>query len=855
MIRLRSLGALDLRDSNGLELRAILAQPRRLALLGYLAVTSPQGLQRRDRLLGLFWRDHDRQRARASLNRAVHFLRRVLGDGVIESHRDEVGLDVTRFSCDAAELELAFDAKRYQEVSDLYRGDLLPGFFVSDAPGFEEWLEIERARLRERASAAAWVLAGQEEAKGQLALAARFAARGVELAPFGEVGLRRLLTLLDRAGDRSGAVHAYDRFVQEMAAELDVTPSPETRSLIDAIRARTRSTASRPIVGVDESPSQPAAPSAEERRLVSGSETPGPLAASPRRRSRVGMLAGIAAFALLATTLIATRPDPTIDPERIDVEPFANRSGDPVIDLVATASTERAIGGLTQAGLFRRVVPLSRTEGRRWPLRWSGLTERGAHPNRDRGAITISGTVNRTNGELSIEARLTNRMGLGSTWVVSSKPIVHDGSERATAELAELIERVIGGAAALRNPYTAMFLPVASAPPTFEAYQEYVQGITQLQAREIADAQRHFRLAMAHDSTFTWSMVEEAMSAFHSVVSSPSEHTDSVLDALTRIRTRIPPLQRHVLDHLRAVRVEDWRGSYQAICRAAALAPLRFAYRCAIAASHVNRPRATIQALTANPAVDSLYRRDAQNYWNVLTLAYHQLGEHRNELATARKAREYRPDSPSALAQEVRALAALGNIEAVRVNLDTLQGLATERWFTPAEAMLQTAQELRAHGHPREADAIAAHAIEWYHARPAEERATEARRYQLGRTLYFRGNWTAADSVFRALAAEFPGNEEYVGFLGVTAARRNDRRIAESFAAKLATLEHQLPLPGQTSIVWRAKIALLLGDRTTAISLFRDAYGPDGTMELHPDIDIESIRDYPPFREFIKPKV
>jgi hypothetical protein len=26
-------------------------------------------------------------------------------------------------------------------------------------------------------------------------------------------------------------------------------------------------------------------------------------------------------------------------------------------------------------------------------------------------------------------------------------------------------------------------------------------------------------------------------------------------------------------------------------------------------------------------------------------------------------------------------------------------------------------------------------------------------------------------------------------------------------------------------------------------------------MELHPDIDIESIRDYPPFREFIKPKV
>jgi len=31
---------------------------------------------------------------------------------------------------------------------DLYRGDLLEGFFIRGAPEFEQWLEDERARLK-----------------------------------------------------------------------------------------------------------------------------------------------------------------------------------------------------------------------------------------------------------------------------------------------------------------------------------------------------------------------------------------------------------------------------------------------------------------------------------------------------------------------------------------------------------------------------------------------------------------------------------------------------------------------------------------------------------------------------------
>ena len=121
----------------------------------------------------------------------------------------------------------------WQEALDLYRGDLLPGFFTSDANGFEEWLERERAHLRSRAAQAAWMLSNDAEAKGDVALATAWARRGVDLMPFSEPDLRQLLRLLDSAGDRAGATDVYQRFAARLAEELELTPAPETRALID----------------------------------------------------------------------------------------------------------------------------------------------------------------------------------------------------------------------------------------------------------------------------------------------------------------------------------------------------------------------------------------------------------------------------------------------------------------------------------------------------------------------------------------------------------------------------------------------------------------------------------------------
>ncbi|MGH7505014.1 MAG: hypothetical protein ACRELX_05170, partial [Longimicrobiales bacterium] len=68
MIRLQFLGGVRLLDGDGHDIRAVMQQPKRLAVLAFLAVARPRGPQRRDALVGLFWAESDEASARRSLS-------------------------------------------------------------------------------------------------------------------------------------------------------------------------------------------------------------------------------------------------------------------------------------------------------------------------------------------------------------------------------------------------------------------------------------------------------------------------------------------------------------------------------------------------------------------------------------------------------------------------------------------------------------------------------------------------------------------------------------------------------------------------------------------------------------------
>jgi serine/threonine-protein kinase len=215
---MKVLGAADVGGAAA-EPRALLAQPKRLALLVLLALSDRGRFLRRDAVVAMLWPELSSDGARHALRQALHFLRRSLGpDVVLRRGEDEVGVNLDVLSVDALEFEQAIDDGRLGDALSLYTGDLLPGFFASDvSPEFEQWLDGERERLKRRGAEAAWRAADDASAAGQGEMAAYYARLAVRLAPDDESSFRRLLELLDRLGDRVGALRAYDDFRRRLA--------------------------------------------------------------------------------------------------------------------------------------------------------------------------------------------------------------------------------------------------------------------------------------------------------------------------------------------------------------------------------------------------------------------------------------------------------------------------------------------------------------------------------------------------------------------------------------------------------------------------------------------------------------
>jgi TolB-like protein len=63
------------------------------------------------------------------------------------------------------------------------------------------------------------------------------ARRALDLTPDDEVGIRRLMELLDRHGDRAGALRVYSEWQKRLLDEYGVEPAPETRKVARRVQA------------------------------------------------------------------------------------------------------------------------------------------------------------------------------------------------------------------------------------------------------------------------------------------------------------------------------------------------------------------------------------------------------------------------------------------------------------------------------------------------------------------------------------------------------------------------------------------------------------------------------------------
>jgi predicted ATPase len=120
----------------------------------------------------------------------------------------------------------------------LYRGDFLEGFYVRDAPTFEEWVLVQGTRLRELALQALHRLSKHYAEQGEVGLedGIKYTSRLLALEPSREEAHRGLMLLLAQSGQRGAALAQYEVCRQALAEDLGVAPGPETQELHERIR-------------------------------------------------------------------------------------------------------------------------------------------------------------------------------------------------------------------------------------------------------------------------------------------------------------------------------------------------------------------------------------------------------------------------------------------------------------------------------------------------------------------------------------------------------------------------------------------------------------------------------------------
>src|SRR5262245_2796151 len=226
------------------------------ALLAFLALEADRP-HRREALVGLLWPEQPESLALNNLRKSLARLRQTLRDQdaappfllitpktIQFNRKSNYQLDVSEFTTllDGCQQHrhrqiatCAICSRRLEQAADLYRGDLLHGFFLADCVTFDEWLLVKREWLRRQALDALYPLSEFYTRRAEYVLAQGYALQQIVLEPWRESAHRQLMRALALCGERGAALAQYAVCSRVLAEELGVEPEVETKELYERI--------------------------------------------------------------------------------------------------------------------------------------------------------------------------------------------------------------------------------------------------------------------------------------------------------------------------------------------------------------------------------------------------------------------------------------------------------------------------------------------------------------------------------------------------------------------------------------------------------------------------------------------
>jgi DNA-binding SARP family transcriptional activator/alpha-beta hydrolase superfamily lysophospholipase len=230
--------------------------PRRktLALLAYLAVTGQ--MQSRETLAALFWPENDQSSALANLRRDLSRLKVLLGENLLAVDRlqasldlqVEISLDVVVFKALVAKTKKHAHVREDQcsecldalkEAVEIYRGDFMAGFNLTDSPAFDEWQFFQREELRQLLAEALQRLINGHIFRAEYEQGIFYARRWLSLDRLHEPAHRALVQLYGWVGQQAAALRQYAECQRILREELGIEPDEETQAVYEAVKSRT----------------------------------------------------------------------------------------------------------------------------------------------------------------------------------------------------------------------------------------------------------------------------------------------------------------------------------------------------------------------------------------------------------------------------------------------------------------------------------------------------------------------------------------------------------------------------------------------------------------------------------------
>jgi TolB-like protein/DNA-binding SARP family transcriptional activator len=507
--QLRLLGSpsVEVHGASGTVLTGRVAQRHRVALLALVATAPAQRLSR-DKLIAYLWPESDPERGRNLLKVSSYVLRTALGEGALLSEGDDLRLATDVVRVDALDFETALARADHAQAVALYRGPFLDGFFLSDAPEFEQWADRERARLAARFAKALEALAEEADADRDFSRAAEWWRVRATQDPYDSRVAVRLMRSLEASGNRAGALQHGALHQRQLQEEFGISAVPEVAEFAERLRREPVSdppafnppafeppalggreaSMAEPRREAAEQPLEPAAPAREGADVPSGIR--------PKRTWRFGWTGLIAVAAVVLAVGVAWRARLAVSqPERsIAVLPF--------IDLSPVGDNEYFSDGLTEEILTGlSAVPELRVISRTSAMHYKGTDKpiRQIAQELNVGHI-LEGSVRQSGGRVRISAQLIDARADKHLWAQN-----YDSDLRDILRVQEQIAREVVRALEVELGQRGNTTLVKRGTTDPEAYELYRRGRYLWNTRTKEGHERaieYYRRALERDSNY-----------------------------------------------------------------------------------------------------------------------------------------------------------------------------------------------------------------------------------------------------------------------------------------------------------------------------------------------------------------